>query len=271
MKPCHKLLAQLPRLRRKNCTKAAAAPAPSGVLKTRKRVNHLPIECLLEGWLLPASLLLKIVNDDERSQHRGRTDLNARPALGRQFCKGGRARQEALLKTLPTMTLAQFTEPTLLVPCLLSDRCDGTIIELSKRLENTECIANADSFANAVLEHEALASAVFDGVAFPLARGRAVKELSFAVGLAPRSIRWGTRFAPLVHAVVLFAVPLSEGPRYLALVLTFTSLLKDGMTLSALRCCVRPEEMLDVLGQVRLKHMGHGPANASSALAGREG
>lgn len=55
IKPCHKLLAQLVRLRRKFCTKAAKAPGASGSPKFSNRVNQLPIEWLLEGRFHPAS------------------------------------------------------------------------------------------------------------------------------------------------------------------------------------------------------------------------
>src|SRR6266705_2452859 len=139
------------------------------------------------------------------------------------------------------MTLGQFTEPRLLVPRLLSDRQHGVIIELSKRLESAERIEDAGAFAQAVMVHESLVSAVFDGVALPSARGRAVKRLSFALGLAPQDIRWGNSNAPHVHTVFLFAVPLSEAQHYLSLVLTISSFTRDEMAYSALRQCMQPE------------------------------
>jgi mannitol/fructose-specific phosphotransferase system IIA component (Ntr-type) len=121
-----------------------------------------------------------------------------------------------------------------------------------------------------VLEHESLASAVFDGVAFPLARGRVVKELSFAIGLWPQGIRWSTARSPLVHTIVLCAVPLSEEQTFLSLVLTFSSFIKDEMAFSALRHCTQSEEMLSVLNAVRVVHVGHSPVNVSGALTGHE-
>ena len=190
------------------------------------------------------------------------------------------------------MTLAQFTEPKLLVPRLLSNHRESAIIELSRRLKSAGRIENADSFVDAAMDHESIASAVFDGVTFPLAlwsstvrqpgrgdtaystgraRGRAVKELSFAAGLSRQGIRWGAgrspcgvgvcassgglpcftpRGEPVVHTVVLFAVPLAEGQTYLSLVVTFSSFMKDETAFSALRRCVRPEAMLNVLEQV---------------------
>lgn len=165
------------------------------------------------------------------------------------------------------MNLGQFTEPKLLVPRLLSEWRESAISELSQRLESAQRIENATAFTHAVLDHESLVSAVFDAVAFPLARGRAVKELSFALGLLPQGIRWGVGRTPVVHTVILFAVPLSEGQRYLSLVLTFSSFLKDEMAFSALRRCTQPEEMLTVLNHVRYVRTGPGTASGSGALA----
>lgn len=150
------------------------------------------------------------------------------------------------------MTLAQFTEPTLLVPRLLSEYRDSAIAELSSRLEKAGRIENARAFTHAVLDHEAIVSAVFEEAAFPLARGQAVKELSYALGLSPQGIRWGTGKAPTVHAVVLFAVPLSAGQPYLSLVVAFSKFLQDQSAFSALHQCAQPEEMFTALKQVRV-------------------
>jgi mannitol/fructose-specific phosphotransferase system IIA component (Ntr-type) len=156
------------------------------------------------------------------------------------------------------MNLGQFTEPRLLMPRLLSEWRDGAISELSQRLESVQRIESATEFTHAVLDHESLVSAVFDEVAFPLARGRAVNELSFALGLSQHGVRWGTGRTSIVHTVILFAVPLTEGQRYLSLVLTMSSFLKDEMAFSALRRCSQPEEMLTVLNHVRCVLTGPG-------------
>ena len=162
------------------------------------------------------------------------------------------------------MNLGQFTESRLLVPCLLSEWRDGAISELSQRLENAGRIENASAFTRAVLDHESLVSAVFDKVAFPLARGKAVKELSFALGLSQQGIRWGAGRKPVVHTVILFAVPLPEGERYLSLVLTISSFLKDEMAFAALRRCAQPEEMWTVLQHVRCIRTGLQTAPATT-------
>lgn len=154
------------------------------------------------------------------------------------------------------MTLAQYTETGLLVPRLLSEYRDRAIAELGRRLEKVKRIENARAFTDAVLDHESIVSAVCKAVAFPLARGEAVKELSFALGLSPQGIRWGLGRAPTVHAVVLLALPLSAGQPYLSLVVTFSKFLQDETAFATLRHCVQPEEMFAALKQIRLWRTG---------------
>jgi mannitol/fructose-specific phosphotransferase system IIA component (Ntr-type) len=156
------------------------------------------------------------------------------------------------------MNLGQFTEPKLLVPRLLSEWRDSTISILSQRLESAQRIENATAFTHAVLDHESLVSPVFDKAAFPVARGADVKELSFAMGLSEQGVRWGTEQTPVVHMVVLLAVPPSEGQRFISLVLSLSNLLKDEMAFSVLRRCTQPEEMLTVLSHIRCVRTGPG-------------
>src|SRR5271154_2415689 len=100
------------------------------------------------------------------------------------------------------MTLADFTEPNLLVPELLNERQESAIAELSHRLKDAGRIKNAREFTSAVLKHESLVSTVFDEVAFSLARGYTATELSFAIGLSQYGVRWGEPKAPSVFVVV---------------------------------------------------------------------
>ena len=153
------------------------------------------------------------------------------------------------------MTLAQFTEAKLLVPRMLSTHRESAIIELSRRLEGVGRIENADAFVDAALDHESVASAVVDGVTFPLARGRAVKGLTFAAGLSRHGIRWGLGRSPVVHTVVLFALPLAETQTYLSLVLTFSRFTKDELAFPVFSRATQPEGMLSVLKAVRLMPM----------------
>jgi mannitol/fructose-specific phosphotransferase system IIA component (Ntr-type) len=151
------------------------------------------------------------------------------------------------------MNLGQFTEPKLLVPRLLSEWWDSAISELSQRLESAGRIENTNVFTHAVLTHESLVSSVFDEVAFPLARDKTVKELSFALGLSENGVRWNTGRMLPVNVVVLFAVPPTEGQRYVSLILGFSDFLKDEMGFSALRRCSQREDMWSVLSTFATK------------------
>ena len=155
-----------------------------------------------------------------------------------------------MLEHTPMKTLAQYTAAGLLIPRLAGDHRESVIAELSQQLKLAGRIDDAEAFGRAVMEHEEVAPAVFDGVAFPLTHKGAFQELSFAIGLAPQPIHWGTAHAPLVQTIVLFAVPTAEEKHYLSLVLAFSGFLKDKKTFAVLQACVQPEEMLEVLGQI---------------------
>lgn len=153
------------------------------------------------------------------------------------------------------MTLAQFTEVKLLVPRLLSDRQDGAIRELTKRLETTGRIGNAAGFLEAVLQREVELPTFLEGVAVPHARGGAVNKLSVAVGLSVPGIPWGCDNRRLAEIVFLFAVPLSGARTYLSLLSGLSSLIQDEMACTALKRATQPEAMLSVLQNVRLVRM----------------
>jgi mannitol/fructose-specific phosphotransferase system IIA component (Ntr-type) len=147
------------------------------------------------------------------------------------------------------MTLADFSQPNLLVPELLHERQESAIAELSKRLKDAGRVKDARAFTNAVLKHDSLVSNVFDEVAFSLARGQIATELSFAIGLSQDGIRWGARKPSLVFMVVLFAIPDSAEKMYLSLLMTFSTLLKDRTLFRMLRQSKHSEEMFEILSR----------------------
>lgn len=154
---------------------------------------------------------------------------------------------------LVAMTLADFTEPKLLVPRLLSANQNGAIMELSKRLHRAGRIEDAEAFCQAVLERESLLHPVVEqGLAFPHARGRAVHRLSFAVGLSAAGIRWDSAKGMIVHAVVLLAVPLSEAQIYLALLGTLSRFTQDETAFASFKQSAQPEKMLAILNSFPL-------------------
>jgi|SRR5581483_265319 PTS system fructose-specific IIC component/PTS system nitrogen regulatory IIA component len=159
------------------------------------------------------------------------------------------------------MTLGQFTEPRLLIPRLLADRPDQAVRELAARLESCDRIGSARRFADVILAGEDRApSLAARSVAVPHARGGDVQKLSVAVGIAPQGIFWDRNSGEIVNAVFLFAVPLIEAGRYLSLLSGLSALIHDEMAFSALTRATQPEEMLEVLRQVRLARVLAEPA-----------
>jgi len=164
------------------------------------------------------------------------------------------------------MNLGQFTEPKLLIPRLLSDRQEGAIRELTKRLEASGRIRNAPGFVEAVLKPETELPTFIEGVALPHARGAAVQRLSLAVGLSTVGIPWaGNKGRGTAHAIFLFAVPLTEGQVYLRVLSGLFGLIQDEPTLAALMRTIRQEEMFNIMKTVRMVRSDC-PAPASGAL-----
>ncbi len=156
------------------------------------------------------------------------------------------------------MTLAQLTEPKLLVPRLLSNRQAGAIQELTRRLETTGRIANAPAFCDAVLRREAeLPTIVGDVLAVPHARGQAARVLSLAVGLSAAGIPWGPDPRVTVQVLVLFAVPLAESQRYLDALAALSRFVADASAFQEFQRCTQPEAMLRMLDAVSLAELAH--------------
>jgi mannitol/fructose-specific phosphotransferase system IIA component (Ntr-type) len=146
------------------------------------------------------------------------------------------------------MRLAQFTEPKLLVPRLLSGDQFGALRELAKRLQNADRIDDAHAFFEAVLEREYMLQTTPElGVAFPHARGRGVNSLSYAVGLSTDGLTWGPAKASRVQIVFLFAVPISEARPYLMLLSGLSRFAQDEQARAGLLACSQPEQILERL------------------------
>jgi len=165
----------------------------------------------------------------------------------------------------PALTMGQFTEPRLLVPRLLSNRQEGAIQELAKRLEATGRIQDATAFTKAVAGREVdLPTFAGDGVAIPHGRGGAVRTLSMAVGLSAAGIRWDRGHHLTARVVFLFAIPLWEASTYLALLSGLSTLMQDEAAFAALKTATQPEVMLRVLQGVRWVRIGRAGHSAAS-------
>lgn len=150
------------------------------------------------------------------------------------------------------MTLADLTEPKLLVPRMLSHQQAGAIQELTRRLEAAGRIGNAAGFAEAILKRESeLPTFLEPGIALPHARGAAVRAISLAVGQSPAGIPWGPERRP-VYLFFLFAIPVAEIQGYLAALSAVSQLLNAPDVLEEFKSARQPEAMWRALQRVGL-------------------
>lgn len=160
------------------------------------------------------------------------------------------------------MTLGQFTEPTLLIPCLFSSGQEGVIQELVRQLEVTGRVDNARVYSEALLHREAdLPTFVGQNVAVPHLRAGALKQISLAVGMSQTGIPWGRFQSRIAKVVFLVAVPLKEAATYISLLSGLSRLIHDDTVFNAFRRVTQPEQMLSVLNGVRLVERTIAPAS----------
>jgi mannitol/fructose-specific phosphotransferase system IIA component (Ntr-type) len=106
-------------------------------------------------------------------------------------------------------TVADYTEPSLMVPLLRSRDAAGVTAELCSTLDRQGRISDLLPFYHAVISHEALSStAMAPGWAMPHARLAVVRRLSFALGRTAEPLVWFG--GEPVNMVFLFAVPESQ-------------------------------------------------------------
>jgi len=159
--------------------------------------------------------------------------------------------------TLPCsvpMTLADYTQPGLIVPQLRERDTAGVVNELSQVLQREGYVPDFLPFYHAALNQELLAGSALEcGLAFPHARLSAVKRLQFAFGRTPKPIIWGARGSYPVQLVFLLAVPATDAASYLHLLASLAKLGQQTELLAELRVADSAEAILAALQQIRLR------------------
>src|SRR5262245_39391928 len=106
------------------------------------------------------------------------------------------------------MTLADFTNPGLIIARLLGTDAACVIQELSQVLHREGRVPDFVSFYTAALDRESVASTNLGSeMAIPHVRLKTLKALSFSFGRSHQMIPWETRETHGVRMVFLFAVP----------------------------------------------------------------
>jgi mannitol/fructose-specific phosphotransferase system IIA component (Ntr-type) len=161
---------------------------------------------------------------------------------------------EAAPNVAAPVSLADYSQPALIVPRLRERDATGIISELSQVLQREGCVPDVLPFYQAALNQELLAnSALGCGLAFPHARLGGVKRLQFAFGRTPEPIVWGARSSWPVQLVFLLAVPATDAAGYLQLLASLARLGQQPEHLAQLRGAADAAAILAVLQQIRMR------------------
>src|ERR1041384_5231254 len=88
-------------------------------------------------------------------------------------------------KSITPVTLAGFTNPTLIISALIGREAEPVIQELRRALEHAERVRDGAVVCQSALSRERIASTNMEaGLAFPHARLKDLKSLCFALGRA---------------------------------------------------------------------------------------
>jgi mannitol/fructose-specific phosphotransferase system IIA component (Ntr-type) len=148
-------------------------------------------------------------------------------------------------------TVADYTEPSLMVPVLRSRDAAGVTAELCSILERQGLITNLLPFYHEVISREALSSSAMPpGWALPHARVAGIPRLCFSLGRTAEPLVWFG--GEVVSMVFLFAVPRDQAAAYLSLIAGLAKLSQDHARLERLADAPDSGAMFEVLREIPL-------------------
>ena len=158
-------------------------------------------------------------------------------------------------------SMADYTEPSLLLPLLRNRDAAAVTAELCSTLQRQGRISDLLPFYHAVISHEALSSTVISpGWALPHARIPEIPRLSFALGRTAEPLAWFG--GEPVNMIFLFAVPESDASSYLSLIAGLEKLGQDRLRMHRLADAPDCGTMFEVLGEIPLPKRRAAAANA---------
>ncbi len=157
-------------------------------------------------------------------------------------------------KPVTPVTLADYCQPSLVVPRLREHDTAGIISELSHVLQQQGYVPDVLPFYHAALNQELLSNSALEcGIAFPHARLSGVKQLQFAFGRAPQPVIWGAKGSWPVQLVFLLAVPATDAACYLHLLASLARLGSQPEQLARLRAAETVDAILAVFEASKLR------------------
>ncbi len=153
-----------------------------------------------------------------------------------------------------TGSLADYTDPALIIPCLQGPDEATVIRELCTVLQGDAGVTDLLPFYQAALNREFLLSTAMDfGLAFPHARVAGLARLRYALGRSGQPLAWGPRGGPPVRLVFLCAVPATEATAYLLLSSGLARLAGEPVVFARLLEASDVGGMLESLRQIPLR------------------
>jgi mannitol/fructose-specific phosphotransferase system IIA component (Ntr-type) len=148
-------------------------------------------------------------------------------------------------------TIADYTEPSLMVPLLRSRDAAAVTAELCSTLERQGRVSDLLPFYHAVISHEALSSTVISpGWALPHARIPGISRLSFVLGRTAEPLAWFG--GEPVSMIFLFAVSARNAAAYQSVISGLANLGQDHLRLERLVDASDSQTMFEVLREISL-------------------
>ena len=154
-----------------------------------------------------------------------------------------------------SLSLADFTTESLIIPQLSKSKNADVIHELSQLLQKEDRVPELLPFYDAVMSRELLVSTSMDnGIAFPHGRLDGLKRVSFALGRSAEPIAWGPNGTAQVKLIFLIAAPATGATNYLSLISGLARLGKEIELLEKLHSVERSTQMFSALKEVKIRN-----------------
>lgn len=151
------------------------------------------------------------------------------------------------------MSLADYTSPGLILPCVQSPDARGVIADLCSTLERHGRIEDGAAFHDLVVSREERnGTAMAPRLVLPHARLAGIPGLCFALGRTAGPITWFGGAAATVRLVFLFAIPEPESGAYLGVISALAKLGSDPARLERLVQARDQRSLLDLLAEAPL-------------------
>lgn len=145
------------------------------------------------------------------------------------------------------MSISPLLDKRLIVFLDVKDR-DSAIAALIDALVRAEKLEDPLSFHKAVLEREKIVSTgIGMGVAIPHAKYSGCKDFFIAVGIqVQKGIDWGALDKEPIHLIFMIGGPDTEQMRYLHILSSLTSAIKDSERRKKMLKATTPEQVIDL-------------------------